>query len=644
MPRISAVVIAAITAGLLPLLSASGSAAVDHETVVSSDPVDWTPHVLDGRVRGTATVGSTTVVVGDFSQVREHDAVGSVSRSDIFAFDDQGRISRTFVPDVVGSQIHDVIPSGDGQSVYIAGSFRSVEGRPRTARVARLNVVTGEVVRSFKAPSFNRQATALDLVDGVLYVAGWFTRVGGQPRTLLTALDSGTGADLNTLDLTFRRTWNGGVLGAAEMTVRPNGSRLVVIGNFRRVEGQYRPQIAMVDLRGSTAKLDNWSTTRYSTRCSRNHETYMWGLDTSPNGRYFVIGTTGAYSGGPSTGTLCDTVARFDFRGHRPNRQPRWINYTGGDTVTDIEVTGAAVYAGGHFRWLNNPYGRESSGPGAVRRMGLAALDPRNGLPLRWNPGRTRGWGVWGFASTEQGLWIGHDTATVGRETHERLALMPLQDGVGVVPPDHTGSLPGEVVLLGQRNDSGFDDTVAERMLSGTSAGPLSAVDGGGVQWSQARAAFMVDGSVYTAWSDGTLIRRPFDGTSFGTPETVALNNLTAFSEELKLMRAMWFDRKSGRLYFTLRGHGNRLYYRYFTPESDTVGAMLHDAPVRKHRFDRLTGAFLANGKLWFRNRSGVLHSVRWKKGAVPRTIEKVSGPGVDGASWSSRTFFLHAE
>lgn len=650
MPRLSAVVGAALTAGLALSLVPGGSVASEPGVLVADDPVDWTPDVLDGRVRGIATVGATTVVVGDFSKVREKGSADPVSRSDIFAFDDQGRISTTFVPRIDGSEVFDVIPSGDGTSVYIAGSFRAVDGKPRTTRVTRLDVRTGEVVKPFSAPPFNNKATALDLVDGVLYVAGWFTRVDGQRRRLLTALDSQTGADLDTVDLRFRRTWNGGVLGVAEMAVRPNGSSLVVIGNFRRVEGQYRPQVAMIDLRGRQAKLDTWSTTGYGKKCSPNHKTYMWGLDASPNGRYFVIGTSGGYAGGPARGTLCDTLARWEFGRHRPDRKPTWIDYTGGDTVTDVEITDAAIYTGGHFRWMNNPYGRNVEAPGAVRRMGVAALDPRNGLPLRWNPGRARGWGVWGFASTDAGLWVGHDTTTIGGEAHERLALLPLGSGSSALPPDNTGALPGEVYLLGRaiRGDDGteteYADTVAGRSFSGDSAGEAEQVDDGGVPWSQARGAFMVDGFLYTAWADGTLTRRGYNGVRFGTPSRVDLHGLTAFSDELASMRSLWFDRRKGRIYFTLEGRGNRLFYRYFTPESNTVGAILHRARTRKVRFDRVTGAFLADGRLWFRNESGVLRSVRWKQGPVPGTIEKLSGPGLDDASWSSRTFFLHAQ
>jgi hypothetical protein len=631
----------ALTVTAAPVVVVTTSTAAQHDRVVSANPVDWTPHVLDGRVRGIATVGSTTVVVGDFSRVREQGSTATVSRSDIFAFDDQGRISSTFVPTITGSEVFDVIPSGDGRTVYIAGSFSQVNGAARTARVARLDVQTGQVVSTFRAPAFNNKATSLDLVNGRLYVGGWFTRVGGVDRTLLTALDAQTGADTGSLNLTCAGTWNRGTLGVEEMTVRPDGSRLVVIGNFRTVQGQSRPQIAMVDLTGPTATLDSWATTRYSTTCSRNHETYMWGLDASPDGRYFAIGTTGAYSGGPTTGTLCDTVARWEFGTSGANQQPTWINYTGGDTVTDIEVTGAAIYAGGHFRWLNNPFAEDRAGAGAVRRMGLASLDPRNGLPFSWNPGRARGWGVWGFASTDAGLWIGHDTATVGGETHERLALMPL-DTTGTIPRDNTGTLPGNVYLLGQPSGSSFDNNVTRRSFSGSTAGSLASVTPGTTAWGSVRGAFMVDGWLYTASSDGTFQRRPYNERTFGTPRTISVNNLTAFTTEVRSMRSMWFDAATGRLYFTLDGT-NRLYYRYFTPESNIVGAIRYEVATADVDFSRVTAGFLAQGKLWYRTDAGVLRSVTWNDGPVSGTGTNVSGPGVDGSAWGSRTLFLYA-
>lgn len=633
---IAGVSIPVMLLGLVP-----AEAAFEHSVVVSADPVDWTPHVENGRVRSLATVDGITVAVGNFTTVREQGAPSTIARSRIFAFDSTGKVSSTFVPVVTGSEMRDVIDAGDGTSVYVAGSFSRVNGQPRTARVVRLDVHTGQVVSSFKAPSFNKPTQSLHLANGRLYVTGDFTRVGGQARTSLVALDPQTGADTGHANLTFAGTWNGGVVGIEDFTMSPDGSRLVAIGNFRTVNGQSRPQIAMVNTSGATATLDPWATTRYSTNCSRSFDTYMYDVDSSPDGSYFVVVTTGAYSGGPSTGTLCDAVARWEYGPTGSSQQPTWIMYSGGDTFTAVEVTGPAIYVGGHFRWVNNPYASDRRGPGALSRKGLAALDPRNGLPLSWNPGRQRGWGVWGFRSDAQGLWIGHDTSIVGQETHKRIALMPLEGGQSL-PPENTGALPGNVFLPGQGSSPADEDRLVRNMFSGSAVTDSAEVNNGGIDWSSARGTFMVDGRLYTGWANGTLTRHTYNGNQFGPGRAVDLYSLTAFASELQSMRGMFYDKADGRLYFTLNG-SSKLYYRYFTPEHHVVGGIRYEASTGGVDWRSVTGGFIAGGKLYYRTDNGQLNAMTWQRGPVTGTTSTVSGPTIDGVDWNSRAMFLQA-
>ena len=83
------------------------------------------------------------------------------------------------------------------------------------------------------------------------------------------------------------------------------------------------------------------------------------------------------------------------------------------------------MYVQGHQRWLDNPRGRDSAGPGAVSRPGIGALDPRTGRALAWNPGKDRGVGGKDLLVTGRGLWVASDTTHIGRETHQRIALLP---------------------------------------------------------------------------------------------------------------------------------------------------------------------------------------------------------------------------
>ena len=806
-------------------------AGVQHDRVAAANPADWVPIVEDGAgVFGMATVGNTTVAGGSFTRVQPRSGA-AVTRTNIFAFSSSGAISSTFTPNIA-QRVWDVVPAGDGVSVYVGGQFNNVNGAARTSRVARINVNTGQVMSTFRSPGFDDIVTDLHLANGRLYVGGYFKTAGGQPRTGLVALDATTGALTDHLDaVTFADVFhdsssasipsgNRGV-GVEKFSMTPDGSRLVAIGNFRTVSGQGRAQVAVIDTGGPQASVSGWSTNRFEMACHPNFPTYTLGVDISPDGEYFVIATGGAFSGGVSSGTMCDAISRWELDGSAADQQPTWVDYMGGDTSNAVHVTGSAVYIGGHFRWANDPFAGDAAGPGSVGRKGMAALDPRNGLPLAFNAGKLPlNWGVNRFVSTVEGLWVAHDGDRLGNEYTGRMGLMPLTGG-RAVPDDDTGSLPGNAFQAGTQNaptgpspvlyrvnaggpsipsfdgyadwsaDDGWDsplrnsgsnaagwgqgfsrtasvpagtpnevfsderwdpngdpsmqwdfpvdagvplqvrlyfangyggtsqvgqrvfdvavegstvlddydivadaggdsrgtmrsfdvtsdgnvdidfshvienplvsaieiirtdvappadtstDDVYRTSLTETAATATTQVGNGGVDWSSARGTFMADGRLYTGWADGTFTWRPFNGTTFGTPRVIDLHDLTAFSSELAGIRGMWFDRTTGRMYFTIRGQ-NQLYYRYFTPDSTVVGAVRFTAPDTGSGIDwgRVAGGFLANGKLYYSNTDGTLRSVQWQDGAVAGTTATVSGPAVDGRNWGSGALFLQA-
>lgn len=608
--------------------------------VVSADPANFTPNVNDGQVNSMVQIGNRVIAVGKFTTITEAASAGGTTytRNGIFAFNaTTGDVDTAFVPNVGTSEVNEVVDAGDG-TVYLGGAFNSVNGAARTQRVARINATTGAVVATFLSPNLNRAITDMQLVGNRLFVGGSFTTVAGQPRTLLAALNATTGSDTGTVAVTFANTWNGGSITVKHFDISEDGATLVAVGNWRNVNGQSRPQIVKLDLTAQSATLSNWSTQRYATTCASAFDTYLRDVDISANGQYFGVVTTGAYAGGVGSGTLCDTVARWE-NNSQANANPTWVDYSGGDTLTQVKIVGSVMYVGGHQRWLNNPFAGDSAGAGAVSREGLAAVDVRNGLPFTWNPGRARGVGVWEFLTTSAGLWVGHDTNSTGGETRKRIALFPTA-GIAL-PAENTGTLPTNAYLLGSQ--PGATDGVTRKFFTGTSVTSAATVAAGGVAWSQARGAFMIDGTLFTGWNDGTLRVRSFNGTTFGTSTNVNLNGLTAFANDLRNVTGMFYDRTTARLYYTISGQ-TRLYYRYFLPESRIVGAVRFDGPANGNgiTWSQTAGLFLNGGTLYQATTAGNLSAVGWNSGSLTGNASTVSGPGTDGQNWNARGLFLY--
>ncbi|MCB0909249.1 MAG: PKD domain containing protein, partial [Nocardioidaceae bacterium] len=635
LPRslLAATAVAALTLSAVPVFAAEPT--LDH--IVSANPENWTPNVNDGKVEGMVQVGNRIIAVGTFTNVT---AGGTTyPRNSIVAFNaTTGAMDTTFVPDVGTKEVNDIVDAGDG-TVFVGGLISSVNGTGRS-KVARIDATTGALVTAFKPPSINGQVTDMQLVNGRLYIGGAFTTVGGVPRTLLAALDPATGADTGTVAFTFAQTWNGGKLGVKHFDISDDGHTLVAVGNWRTVNGQARTQIMRADLTGATATLSGWATTRFTSICSSRFDTYLRDVDIDPTGTYFVVVTTGAYSGGIGSGTLCDAASRWELAPTTSGQNPTWVDYSGGDTFTQVKVTGPVIYVGGHFRWLNNPYASDALGRGGVARTGLAAIDPRNGLPFSWNPTRARGVGVWEFMTTNAGLWVGHDTNTTGKETRKRIALFPSAGGTAL-PAENTGGLPGSVYLLSNTTD----DSVTRRAFTGSSVTSSTSVANGGETWRNARGAVMIDGTLFTGWSNGTLRARTFDGTTYGASTTVNLNGLTDFASELPSVTGMTYDRASGRLYYTLSGQSS-LFYRHFLPEDRLVGATRFTAMGNTNgiSWNTASGLMLVGSTLYVgSSTTGNLAAVGWNNGTLTGTATTVSGPGIDGNSWRTRGSFVYA-
>jgi hypothetical protein len=622
---LSSLVAAVVLVGLMA--QPGGAVNVPQSVVVSADPASWTPHVLDGKVDAIVAVGDKIVAGGLFTQVATADDPATpIARSNIFAFDaTTGAIDPNFAP-VMDNEVESLAVAPDGLDVFAGGRFTKVNGTAQKS-LAKLRLSDGARITQFKGKT-NARVKDMALSGGKLYIGGTFATVDGVAQVALAAVDPTTGALSPDLNLQFSgpRT---GTLNVDKFDITPDGSKLIAIGNWTLVNGLQRDQIVMVDLTTTPDSVFDWATTRFQQQCAAVFDTYMRDVDVAPDGSYFVIATTGAYR----AGSLCDTASRWELGRTGSGQQPTWVEYTGGDTLYSVAITGPTVYVGGHQRWLNNPLRSGNAGPGAVAREGIAALDPRNGLPLSWNPGRDRGVGVFALVSTPAGLWIGSDTDRIGRyEYHGKIAFMPVAGG-SAVPEPRVGAVPGELYRLG------LTGVMDHRAYDGTAFGAPAPVPG--VDWTQARGAFMVSGRLYTGWSDNNLYVRDFDGTTAGPATALNLAGVnTATNFPVNRVTGMFFEPSSGRLYYTLSGDA-RLLYRYFTPESGVVGAETFTASATG--WSSVSGMTLASGKLYFATSNGNLSAVGFAGGVPTGAATVISGPAVDGQSWLSRGLFVLA-
>ncbi len=663
-----------------------------HNQVVSADPVEETPHVLDGKVTAILPMGNRIVVGGTFTQVKNKGESTILTRKGLFVFDTAtGRVAPNAIadfdidpppappvdpnnPDVdpeeaPGKAVEALALDPSGNAFFVGGTFGTVAttpGIPLSARkVVKLNFTSGaEPALSASAPFnsklvMNQAVKDLVVTGDKLIIAGAFTRVN-SPSTLnragLAAVNVNTGDLDPDLDVAFTVPYKGDVPRVETIAVTPDGKKLVAGGNFTLVDGQPRVQLAMIDLVNN--EVEDWHTERLNFRdpvtglpkCAEKFKSHPRDLDVSPDGSYFVMVTTGGYS----RGSLCDTVTRWEISARGSNLEPTWIDYDGGDSFTGLAVTGSAVYVGGHNRWFNNPKNNGSSvdataGPGAVVREGIAALDPVSGLPFPWNPGRERGEGAWAIAATPDGLWVGSDTDNIGGrvfdpndldapdlvaypkgEFHQKIAFFPLAGGSTVTPFNPHG-LPADLYALGAGG-------ISKRHFTGSQLGAATALTST-TDWNKVRGAFSLNDRIYTGQSDGTLLMRKFDGSQPFVVNQYGLGHADVdgpvhYGWDIDKVSGMFYDK--GRLYFTYAGD-KKLYYRYFfaggNPADDIIGAQTFTVSGETDGMDWsvVKGMTFAGGRIYYSDGTD-LRRVDMADGTVDvaTKIKVVSGAGIN--------------
>jgi hypothetical protein len=237
-------------------------------------------------------------------------------------------------------------------TVYIGGEFTQVG--PATSAPGSADWVPRKCLAAFDAgtgqatawnPNPDGNINTIAVLEGVVYIGGWFTNVGGQDRFRLAAIDTATGQ---------ATAWDPAMEGLIILSLAASGTTVYAGGGFSSIGGQARSNLAALD--AATGLATAWNP----------------GVD---NGVHSLAVTDSTiYFGGD-----------FDVAGGLPRHNAAAADKTTGqvtawapnpnDIIYGMAVSGATVYAGGVFTSV-----------GGQARNYLAALDAATGEATAWNP------------------------------------------------------------------------------------------------------------------------------------------------------------------------------------------------------------------------------------------------------------------
>jgi hypothetical protein len=207
----------------------------------------------------------------------------------------------------------------------------------------------------------------------------------------------------------------------------------------------------------------------------------------------------------------------------------------------------------------------------------------------------------------------------------------PLVNGIEIVDNDAGAGTGTTGVLQRRAVDATGAPTDSPRTANST------------MDWSAVRGAFLLNGSVYYGLSDGALYKRTFNKSSgaIGTQRVVNLYDDPQDGQRIPFaisnLTGMFYDPATHRIYYTVFGDA-RLFYRYFTPESDVVGAQTFQAETGGVSFASAAGMTLASGRILYGSSAdGSLRSVSFADGRVTGSPTVTSSDG----TWRYRAIMV---
>lgn len=461
--------------------------SLGHNRLVPDVPRNNTPRISNGEIWDMEVVGNRVFIAGSFSSAQNTiSPTTTINQPSLLSYNlNTGLIDTNFRPTFSGGGVTAVEASPDGTKLFVAGSFNGVGGVTRQ-KVASLNMTTGAPISTFDfTRNTNNQATALAATNSTLYVGGRFTRINGQLRTGLAAVNTASGA----VDMGFDNQLSGGIgvngaLGVPQLKLTHDESKLLVVHTGRQIDGQDRYGMGIIDT--ATKDLLPWRSQLWDLNLGRvGGVTRIYAADIAPDDSYFVV-TSGSGGDAPP---ISDTAVAFPLTGSSLNDsdvEPLWISRHF-DSIYSVAITEVAVYVGGHFGFIESPtsddpwpgldnvgYGTGQGlagyglGDQVVRRDHIAAINPVDGKALEWYPmgGSNSFEGDKAMEATPRGLLVGGDGMFKGGVRTGRVGFFDFNSVPFPAPaPDTTITTPIEGRVV--ENSVPFDITGTARVSTG---------------------------------------------------------------------------------------------------------------------------------------------------------------------------------
>lgn len=351
--------------------SAQRFAIINTETDEVSEPaavVDGAVYVLE-----MSSDGETLYVGGDFSSLEEALFSGEGAPFNETTHEPDASFPAIVTEVEIGETIYSAIPDGDG-GWYIGGTFNTVDGVPTGPVV---HILSDNTLDADFQPEFTPQlfsvveihALVLSPDGETLYVGGGFIEANGISRNGIAAFNTSDGTLVETFDANLEFEFEPGYVGDMILF----GSTLYVGGGFSEINGDAtaRYGIAAVDaMTGSTTAFDLTAEVVSET-------TNVSDMAISADGStLYIAGDVGfcsEYTGEDCTGTARYGILKIDTAGTGTVDPLFAADPSSGPYAIALSPDENTLYVSGEFTEVNT-----IDGPSAFR-TGFAAFDADDG-------------------------------------------------------------------------------------------------------------------------------------------------------------------------------------------------------------------------------------------------------------------------